>query len=296
MRWLRILALLAGFVVLGAMAYLLYRGSVQNSGGVELLSPVVVLLATGLLAFLTYDPAVLGRELRKLLSSRKEVRQTLHRGILAQLALYGLVSGILLSIMQVLASRTMAAEPVDLQMALWPLLYGVFLAIAFWIVGGLDAADNRSAQTSRSKSGEENQTILAFCVLLMTVGVLSMLFMEIYEDSSSNDVVLASEPAPVEPYGDLKLHEDMRYRLDAGDQVGEIETTEPATARAQTLPEQSPAPAKVSIEPGDEPVTLAPIRWELNWSPGDNNVNKVVQESSFGYQPAIQQRLSVQGP
>ena len=144
----------------------------------EPLTLALVLGFTALLGVLTYDPKQLGRELLRVFTSA-EGTKPFDRRITGQLALYALAAGLVLSIVQILIQQFAAGEAVDetfcaaaLRMPLMSLLYGVLTGVGLWAVSGHDLPD---AVTKRARLGvsERRQLLAAFCVLMLTAGVLS---------------------------------------------------------------------------------------------------------------------------
>ncbi len=260
---IRILTSLAAVIVLAAMLYLVFCGPGLDSWSAEIVTPAVVLCATLLLGLLTYEPAVMLQELKKLFSRHRDQRRTMRRRFHAQMALYALVSGITLAIMQVLSSRTFGNQTVEVEMALWPLLYGVFLAIAFWIVAGIDGVERTPDTAETQRPSEDNhQIILAFCVLLLMVGVVSILFVEIYNTAPwTNKLIVREENPVVEPYGDLQLCDDLEYRVQAKSGVTAKPTDLPPAPPEIVQIDMSKAPAPWQESPS-EPLLNAPLRWE----------------------------------
>jgi len=106
-------------------------------------------------------------------------------------------------------------------------------------------------------AGDENQVILTFCVLLLTVGVLTILFTEFENRREAGSIAKTSE---------------MMAELDSGLELGDDMIWRPVTlAQKRGIPPLSDsslrvAGVRVQVEmPQIRPKTIeAPLRWELN--------------------------------
>lgn len=160
------------------------------SGGVRLhymMAPMTLLMVLGLtavLGLLTYDSERLGEELKRIFIRSSGGQRRSSRKVLAQLALYGLVSGIVLAIVQILVQMGVDAkgtgEPIMARISLrepfTSLLYGVLTAVGLWVLSAGDGP-GVSEEKSRNRQINKRQMTIAFGMLLLTVGVLSSLIM-----------------------------------------------------------------------------------------------------------------------
>jgi hypothetical protein len=257
MSFVRILTIFASLVVLAVMLVLVYNGA-ASSGFSEIITLFLVLGLTGLLGVFTYDPRVMWHHCVRFGLKDKERRDGFSRRIVAQLALYALISGIIIAIVQILSVSGHAGE-MEKKLALWSLLYGVFSAVGLWVISGVDKPSPGSG--TGKTMGDENQVILAFCVLLLTVGVLALLFMEFQK--------------VVQP-GFLTETSETVAQLNSGLPLGEDLVWRPATlVQEESLPNPLPErPLRVALGAGAKvqgdlsrimaKPTEAPLRWELN--------------------------------
>ena len=204
--------MLAGFVVS------LSRGLT----GWQMSEPLTLFLVLGftaLLGVLTYDPKQLGRELLRVFTS-SEGSKPFDRRITGQLALYALAAGLVLSIVQILIQQFATGEAVEgsfssaaLRMPLMSLLYGVLTAVGLWAVSGHDLPE---AVTQRARLGawERRQLLGAFCVLMLTAGVLSTFILSMNlmaRGELEREAVIAGVPVVA-----VRAAPDTRLALDEG--------------------------------------------------------------------------------
>ncbi len=177
-------ALRKGMIFLGVLIVItLTTVSAGHLDFKEFSEPLTLLLVIGLTLFLgamTYAPGAIAAEMKKLLTHSKGGEGP-DRRLLAQLALYALVSGVVLAIVQIMLK--LRAEPGGqlgwevTRTALLSLLYGVLAGVGFWAASGLDRPDKSCADSpdfNRQRPATAVQTTLAFCVLLLIVGVLAV--------------------------------------------------------------------------------------------------------------------------
>jgi len=223
----------------------------------------VVLGLTLLLGVLSYEPGRLLGQFKRLFKPSRSSQQPSDRRMMAQLALYALISGLVLAIIQVLPTTGKVDHSEHMKTAMWSLLYGVLTAVVLWVVSGLDKPDDQD-EHGKTVPSDKNQVILAFCVLLLMVGVLSLLFIEMFVAGKPKDPSLQHKTAQQATigYGDMRLGEDMIYRpvsfMDRASQnkIPIIsETLVPVPA--QTVPDS------VSSQIEHAP-TEALLRWELS--------------------------------
>ena len=179
------------------MGAVLLAGSLFAAGGQaivrhvpELLALLMVLGMTVGLGMLTFDAELFWGEIKNIFRRTGSEDRNYRKWMRAQLALYALVSGLVSAIVQVLMrmgadsqAATAGQGLVSRQIPFLTLLYGVLTAVGLWVLAGLDKPTEEARQ--RNLSGQDrNQVIVAFAVLLLTVGVLSVLVMSVNIASS----------------------------------------------------------------------------------------------------------------
>ena len=251
MSVIRILTVFASIVVLAVMLALVYNGP-ASSGFSEIITLFLVLGLTALLGFLTYDPVVMWHHFVRVGFKDKKGRDPFAKRMVAQLALYALISGIIIAILQILSVSGQASE-MEKKLALWSLLYGVLTAVGLWVISGLDKPG--SSRTTEKITGDENQVILAFCVLLLTVGVLSLLFIEMQKVGRPQILIEATKLNT-----GLQLGDDMIWRpatFFQEDSAGDPPAQPLKIAGGGKKPRKDNT--QVAVKPSE-----AVLRWELN--------------------------------
>ena len=259
---LRILTVLAVTIALTVVVVIINSVSSRVLAS-EVVALPVVLGLTLLLGVLSYEPGRILGQFKRFFGPNRNSQQPLDRRMMAQFALYALISGLVLAIIQVLPTAGKVGNSVHLKTAMWSLLYGVLTAVVLWVLSGLDKPDDPQDHRTTGTS-EKNQVILAFCVLLLMVGVLSLLFVELFVAGEPKDPSLQGEIAQQATigYGDMRLGKDMIYRpvsfMDHPGQNKKPSSPEtPAPASSQTVPDS----ASSQIEHTPNEVIL---RWELS--------------------------------
>lgn len=258
MSILRVLTVFASLVVLAAMLFLVFNGPIV-AGFAEMITLVLVLGLTVFLGVLTYEPRAIWHSLVRFGSRNREKRDPQAMKIMAQLALYALVSGIIFAIIQILSASVSQGE-MEKKLALWSLLYGVLVAVGFWVISGVDKPA-MSCTDQDSPRGEDNQVILAFCVLLLTVGVLSLLFVEMQKvDRYQTPIQTGKLSADLMDTG-LQLGDDMIWRPSTFTRKeSEIKPSPPLAHHATRNQTNRPGlGTSVAIKPAE-----AALRWELS--------------------------------
>ncbi len=248
---------MAAAVVLLVMVYLVVNGH-QLGPFAEIASLAMVMSLAIVLGLLTYDIKTIYGAL-SIIAKKKTENTTGTKRILAQLALYSLVSGIVFAIIQILPLDAGVNSAEAYQLALWSLLYGVLMAIGLWVISGLDKPETSITMT-KNKESDENQIIMAFCVLLLTVGVLSLLFVEMYHMDGLTDQQQGNEVA-VDTNQGLQLGEDMVWRP-----AKLVEQSNTQGAADYDIPLQPKKKINTTKNNGDPEVKekhQAPLRWEL---------------------------------
>lgn len=199
------ISVFVGAIILAGIVASLSSGP----AGWQMSEPVTLVLVLGftaVLGVLTYDPKELGRELSRVFTAPRGVRE-FDRRVMAQLALYALAAGLVLCIVQILIQQFARGEAVDeafgaaaLRMPLMSLLYGVLTAVGFWAVSGQDLPDSVKQNRAGGLS-DKRQVVAAFCVMLLTAGVVStfVLTMNLMSrgEAEDDEEVIAVKPVPV---------------------------------------------------------------------------------------------------
>lgn len=261
MSFIRVLTIFASLVVLSVMLVLVFNAP-MDAGFSEIITLVLVLGLTTLLAVLTYDPRAIWHSLVRFGSRGKERQDSQTKRMTSQIALYALVSGIILAIIQILSVSGSAGE-MEKKLALWSLLYGVLVAVGLWVISGVDKPAMNISNQNPSR-GDENQIILAFCVLLLTVGVLSLLFVEIQKVGQNQALTQTGELSADLVNTGLQLGDDMIWRpatFFKKDSKSEKPKQSPELAHGGHRGQNgrtSPG-SQITVEPAD-----AALRWELS--------------------------------
>ena len=262
LNMLRILTILTVTIALTAVVVIINSVSSDVLASEVAVLPVVLGL-TLLLGVLSYEPGRLFGQFKRLFKQNRSSQPPLDKRMIAQLALYALASGLVLSIIQVLPTAGKVGQSEHIKTAMWSLLYGVLTAIVLWVVSGLDKPEEQDDQ-GKTVPSDKNQIILAFCVLLLMVGALSLLFIEMFIASDSKAPALQRKTAQQTSigYGDMRLGEDMIYRpVSFMDRSGQknipiaIDTLVPVPVQA--------IPNRASSQNEHAP-TEALLRWELS--------------------------------
>ena len=282
---LRILTILTVTIALTGVVVII------NSVSSRVLAPEVaalpvVLGLTLLLGVLSYEPKKILGQFKRLFGPKQDSQKPSHdRRMMAQFALYALVSGLVLAIIQVLPTVGKVGNSEQMKTAMWSLLYGVLTAVVMWVVSGLDKPNEEQDQ-GKTESSDKNQIILAFCVLLLMVGILSLLFIEMFVAGGPKAPSVQREIARQAKigYGDMRLGEDMVYRpvsfMDDTDQVKQPAVSEtPAPVSILTVPD-------ISSSQNKHASTEAILRWELNLGRSLEDRSNRQEDLSL---PAVQQ-------
>ena len=208
MAWKRLAGLLGTVIVAGIVLSLLGGPSLKY-----MLAPGALLLVLSMtfgLGLFTYERKGYIRALKAIFSPhRSGGRDATYKRMLLQLALYALVSGIVLAILQILLQSFRAqgglvrigSNPMMLREPLTILLYAVLTALGLWVLAGEKASvakENESVRIHR-------QTIIgASLLLLMTTGVIILLIVGMTKDNfRQRQEKRVSEGIPGQSDGDI---------------------------------------------------------------------------------------------
>jgi uncharacterized iron-regulated membrane protein len=186
MEWKRLAGMLGTVVVGGIVLSLLGGPSLKY-----MLAPGALLLVLGMtfgLGLFTYDRKRYFRELKAIFIPHRSGRDSHPRRMLSQLALYALVSGIVLAILQILLQsfRTqggfdrIGSNPIALREPLTTLLYAVLTGLGLWLLAGKKESVSNESEAVRL----HRQTMIGASLLLfMTTGLVLLLIVGMTKDS-----------------------------------------------------------------------------------------------------------------
>jgi hypothetical protein len=276
----RLLVFLAALAVGGAI--LLWQG---GPGYKFLIAPKTILLVMGftlLLGILTYQPKDLLREFKKIFVKSAPGNERIRKPILIQLAMYALISGILLALVQILdhigAVGTQSAEKgmLSLRAPLTSLLYAVLMGMGLLIVAGLEAIPTSGSRDQKeSAQAGIKHVFFGTCLLMVTVGILSVLLSGMILDekkSETSDIavsqtVKAESPEGGESIGQvhgLTLGEDMIWRVNMSQEPKSVAKDTPITSNTQFRNAESILVVAEEVNS----TTEVPLRWELSLDSG----------------------------
>jgi len=166
-----------------------------------MIAPGTLLLVLGMtvgLGFLTYDRNRFFGAFKKIFSRQQSGLDKQNKRMLSQLALYALVSGIVLAVMQILLQsfRTqegfarIGSNPIALRAPLTTLLYAALTATGLWLFAfhreSIYNADENDVITS------QRQNMLgAGLLLIMTMGLVLLLLAGMTKDSFQSEAAMA---------------------------------------------------------------------------------------------------------
>jgi hypothetical protein len=266
--------------LIGAIVIAAYIVSISGLAGLRYMpEPLILLLVLGLaivLGLLTFEPKVLWAEFHNIFSRNKKNVTSQNKRILSQMALFSLISGIVWAIVLVLdrlgdnsANFHTDQAMSSLRMPFIAMLYGVLAAVGLWVVSGLDKPVEMERENTYDVE-DRNQVILAFCVLLLTVGVLATLIVGI-NVVTIREGGLGSSGMPDVVQG-LQLGDDLVWRpqrtenekiISKKPSLSSLDITHHGKMDNLDLSsEQLNTPQPVSSIPAVTP-DEAPLRWEL---------------------------------
>lgn len=175
---------------ISAVLLAIFAVSLLGGPGVRyMVAPLTMLSVVGLtmgLAMLTYEPKKLIVELAKIFVG-KEKDKDISKKMISQIALFALVSGIILAIMYVLvgldADRPAQNRLESLRTPFMSLLYGILLALGMWIAG---QDEQNVAQLSKTRLYDQTQVAISSCLLLLAMGVVGCLLIGMTRDNDSH--------------------------------------------------------------------------------------------------------------
>ena len=277
--FVRLMVFLAALTVGGAI--LLWQG---GPGYKFLIAPKTILLVMGftaLLGILTYQPKDLLRELKKIFVKTTSENERVHKPILIQLAMYALISGILLALVQILnhigevGSQSAEKSMLSLRAPLTSLLYAVLMGMGLLIVAGLEAIPSGSQDKRETTQAGIKHVFFGTCLLMVTVGILSVLLSgmildERKEGTSENanqDMVKTESPEGGESSGQvhgLTLGEDMIWRANISQEQKSLVKDTPSASNTQFRNSESILVVSEEVNS----TTEVPLRWELSLDSG----------------------------
>jgi hypothetical protein len=176
----RLVGLLGTLIVAGLLLSL--------SGGPSMkymLAPGALLLVLGMttgLGLFTYDRKRFFGAFKEMFSKNRSRRDTQNKRMLSQLALYALISGLVLALVQILLQsfRTLegldriGSNPVALRAPLTTLLYAVLTALGLWLISGQRVSNYDSGE--KDVIASQRQIMMGASLLLfMTIGLVVLL-------------------------------------------------------------------------------------------------------------------------
>ena len=185
----RLAALLGTIIVAGILLSLSGGPSIKY-----MVAPGSLLLVLGMtmgLGLFTYDRKRLFRAFKEMFSTSRPHRDPHNKRMLSQLALYALLSGIVLALVQILLQSFRPSEsvgrigsnPLALRAPLTTLLYAVLTALGLWLITGHRVSNTNSDDTDVIASGR-HVMLGASLLWFMTIGLVCLLVVGMTKDSS----------------------------------------------------------------------------------------------------------------
>lgn len=245
-------------VLAATMAAILSSAKVRPAIG-NMAEPAMGLAVVGfalLLTVLTYEPKDVLWELRKAFGVKKnQPEEGVNRRMLAQMAIYALIAGVVMAVVQLLlhlgGPHTKGDVSQVVRMSSMSLLYGVLAAVGLWAISGFDRP-NEVEKGRDVVSVSRYQVITAFSILLLTVGVLSVLILSIYFTNQKERNVVRE----VDRVNGLILGPDYVYRVPKHGGI-----TDPD--RAPSLVDLDKRVGYSHLGKGKEDMMEVPLRWEM---------------------------------
>ena len=290
--WKRLAGLLGTLIVAGLLLSL--------SGGPSMkymVAPGALLLVLGMtigLGLFTYDRKRLFGAFKEMFSKNPPPRDTQNKRMLSQLALYALISGIVLALVQILLQSFRTSEgldrigsnPVALRAPLTALLYATLTALGLWLITGHRLSSNNPDEKEIITS-QRQITMGASLLLFMTIGLVLLLVAGMTKDSSrQNRERNPSGQKPVEVVTNevegLYQGEDLFWRPRSMQETkGTLSPGEVALKVYNHHPGKN-----LTVSDAATSVDEMPLRWELSLDNEALEKNLIYPDQS---QPAIPQ-------
>lgn len=188
----RLVGLLGAVIVVGMLLSL--SGGPSMKYMVSPGSLFLVLAMTIGLGLYTYSRKRLFGAFREIFSIMDSQPDPQNKRMLSQLALYALLSGIVLALVQILLQsfRTsegfdrIGSDPLALRAPLTTLLYAVLMALGLWLITGHRVSKEGSSETDGVPFYRQF-SIGASLLLLMMIGLVSLLVVGMTKDSSQRN-------------------------------------------------------------------------------------------------------------
>lgn len=224
------------------------------------------------LGLFTYNRKRLFGSFRELFSNQVSQRDPHHKRMLSQLALYALLSGIVLALAQILLESFRTSEridqigsnPVALRAPFTILLYAVLTALGFWLISGPKASQEDSNETEAIPFYRQF-AMGASLLLCMMIGLVCLLVVGMTKDSMRQN---SDEDGHGEP--SARAFEEEVHGLYRGqDGLWRPLKSEPSHSprpEERTTCAQAVSPVSHSVIP---PAVMPcpdeiPLRWELS--------------------------------
>jgi len=266
----RLVGLLGTVIVAGILLSL--------SGGPSMkymVAPRALLLVLGTtigLGLFTYDRKRFFRAFKEIFSKNHPACDTQNKRMLSQLALYALVSGMVLALVQILQQSFQTSEglgrigsnPVALRAPLTTLLYAVLAALGLWLISGQRKSSNVSDE--KDVIASQRQIMMGASLLLfMAIGVVALLVAGMTKDSSRQNTY-RNPPAqkPVEVVSNevegLYQGEDLFWRPKSMQESKGALSPGDVTLKVYNHPPGKNLMVSDALTSVDE----MPLRWELS--------------------------------
>ena len=193
MRLIGRLLLFFVMLVMGGLSLTVFGGITPR----YVLAPATLILVLGMtlvLGWLSYDAKRLSDEFKKIFTCVKHENSDESRRLLMQLAVYSLISGIILATVQVLVQiwdrdsklLMLGSSAVSLRLPLTSVLYSVLTAMGFWMSSCRSGAIGQHNSNS-NHCPSLGQIGLFSCLLVLTAGVLALLLLGMTLDQKAQE-------------------------------------------------------------------------------------------------------------
>ena len=263
-----------GFAVAIIVLGLLVSADGDGGGMSHFSEPLTLVMVFGLMAvltLLTYEPGRLIEEFKKLFSKGPH---QMDKRMMSQLALYALIAGIVSAIVQMLVrlnspveSATPAAVLEIQKPPLMALLYGSLTAVALWVVAGLESPA-KAENKGEIAPADKKQTIVAFCVLLVAAGTISVMIVGVHLTANGylQELLDARKTTQLQPGSDdleVVLENAPLAGFEVAESVVDIDIVPiMPNDKAEAAVYLVSSPTSSGISAGDD----IPLRWESDVS------------------------------